>query len=234
MHGGLGDPACASATRRRLLDLVAARSRTFVLGTLTAGFLGRIAINATPFLLPLMFQIGFHDTAFAAGLMVLVYMAGNLSMKAATTQTLRRFGFRSVLVVNGLPARRWRSPPAACSSPQWSLAGDLRGAGHGGHDAGRCSSPPSTRSASPTSRADARSGATTMSAMAQQVGSALGVAFATLGLALAQSVDAASAGLALKDFQVAFFACGALMAALVRSGWPACRATRASAALADA
>ena len=193
-----------------LLDLVAARSRTFVLGTLTAGFLGRIAINATPFLLPLMFQIGFHDTAFAAGLMVLVYMAGNLSMKAATTQTLRRFGFRSVLVVNGCLAAL---AITACGllKPDWGLAAICVVLVLAGM----------TRSMQFTALntigftdipADARSGATTMSAMAQQVGSALGVAFATLGLALAQSVHGASA-LALQDFRVAFFACGALMAA---------------------
>ena len=56
----------------------------------------------TPFLLPLMFQIGFGATAFEAGMMLLVYMAGNLAMKSATTPILRRFGFRNVLTVNGM------------------------------------------------------------------------------------------------------------------------------------
>ena len=192
-----------------LLDLVATRSRTFVLSTLTAGFLGRIAINATPFLLPLMFQIGFHDNAFAAGLMVLVYMAGNLSMKVVTTQTLRRFGFRSVLVGNGFLAAL---AIAACGlfTPGWNLVAICVVLVLAGM----------TRSMQFTALntigfadipAEARSGATTMSAMAQQVGSALGVAFATLELALAHTA-AGGAGLALTDFQVAFLGCGLLMA----------------------
>jgi len=55
-----------------LLDLAATKEPTFVLSTLSAGLLGRIAIQATPFLLPLMFQIGFGDSAFKSGMMVLV------------------------------------------------------------------------------------------------------------------------------------------------------------------
>jgi MFS family permease len=87
-----------------LLDLAATREPTFVLSTLSAGLLGRIAIQATPFLLPLMFQIGFGDSAFKSGLMVLVYMGGNLVMKVGTTRLLRRFGFRTMVVANGLLA----------------------------------------------------------------------------------------------------------------------------------
>ena len=55
----------------------------------------------TPFLLPLMFQIGFGVSPFEAGIMLLVYMAGNLSMKSVTTPILHRFGFRDVIRVNG-------------------------------------------------------------------------------------------------------------------------------------
>jgi hypothetical protein len=55
----------------------------------------------TPFLLPLMFQIGFGMSSLEAGIMVLVYMSGNLSMKSVTTPLLHRFGFRDVIRVNG-------------------------------------------------------------------------------------------------------------------------------------
>ena len=67
-----------------------------------------------------MFQIGFRDSAFKAGSMVLVYMAGNLVMKVATTRLLRHFGFRTVLVVNGLLGA---IAIAACGllTPDWSL-----------------------------------------------------------------------------------------------------------------
>jgi Na+/melibiose symporter-like transporter len=49
-----------------------------------------------------MFQIAFGLSAFRSGLLVLAMFAGNLFMKPATTPILRRFGFRRVLVVNGL------------------------------------------------------------------------------------------------------------------------------------
>jgi MFS family permease len=42
-----------------MLDLRAVRVPTFQLSTVSAGFLARIAISMTPFLLPLMFQLGF-------------------------------------------------------------------------------------------------------------------------------------------------------------------------------
>jgi hypothetical protein len=55
-----------------------------------------------PFLLPLLFQIGFRLTAFQSGLLVLAVFAGNLSMKIVTTPVIRHFGFRRVLIGNGL------------------------------------------------------------------------------------------------------------------------------------
>jgi EmrB/QacA subfamily drug resistance transporter len=84
-----------------LLDLSVLRLPTYALGV-RGGSLARIAIGAAPFLLPLMFQIGFGLSAFAAGLLVLCVFLGNLTMKSMTTPILRRFGFRSVLIVNGL------------------------------------------------------------------------------------------------------------------------------------
>ena len=37
---------------------------------------------------------------FESGLLVLVYAVGNLVMKTVTTPTLKRFGFRNVLLTN--------------------------------------------------------------------------------------------------------------------------------------
>jgi predicted MFS family arabinose efflux permease len=62
----------------------------------------RMGVSALPFLLPVMFQIGFGYDAFDAGLMMMTVFAGNLVMKPMTTSVLRRFGFRPVLIVNGL------------------------------------------------------------------------------------------------------------------------------------
>jgi MFS family permease len=62
----------------------------------------RIAVSVLPFLLPLMFQIAFGLNAFQSGLYLLALFAGDLSMKAFVIQLLRRFGFRRLLIVNGI------------------------------------------------------------------------------------------------------------------------------------
>ena len=69
--------------------------------TIGGGSLFRMAIGAVPFLLPIMFQVGFGMDAFHAGSLVLAVFAGNLAMKPATTPLIRHFGFRKVLLVNG-------------------------------------------------------------------------------------------------------------------------------------
>ncbi|AYG63807.1 DHA2 family efflux MFS transporter permease subunit [Rhizobium jaguaris] len=88
-------------TEHPLIDLVALKQSTFAI-TISGGSLFRIAIGAVPFLLPLMFQVGFGLTAFHAGMLTLAVFAGNLAMKPGTTPILRRFGFKPVLLVNGI------------------------------------------------------------------------------------------------------------------------------------
>ncbi len=66
------------------------------------GSLFRMGVSAVPFLLPLMLQIGFGYDAFQSGVMLMAVFAGNLAMKPMTTAVLRRFGFRRVIVVNGV------------------------------------------------------------------------------------------------------------------------------------
>lgn len=84
-----------------MLDLSPLGLRSFSV-TILGGSLFRMGVSAVPFLLPVMFQIGFGYSAFAAGAMLMAVFAGNLTMKMATTQVLRRFGFRPVLIVNGV------------------------------------------------------------------------------------------------------------------------------------
>jgi EmrB/QacA subfamily drug resistance transporter len=88
-------------TPHPLVDLACLKVRTFAI-VIWGGSLFRIAISVSPFLLPLMFQVAFGLSAFKSGLLVLAVFAGNLSMKSVTTPVLRRFGFRAVLIVNGL------------------------------------------------------------------------------------------------------------------------------------
>ena len=66
------------------------------------GSLFRLAISALPFLLPLLFQVAFGLSPVDAGLLVLAVFAGNLAMKPFTTAIMQRYGFRKVLLVNGV------------------------------------------------------------------------------------------------------------------------------------
>jgi EmrB/QacA subfamily drug resistance transporter len=84
-----------------LLPLGVMGVRTFSV-CLCGGSVFRIAISTLPFLLPLMFQLAFGLSAFDAGLLVLAVFAGNLAMKPFTTAVMQRWGFRPVLMVNGM------------------------------------------------------------------------------------------------------------------------------------
>ncbi len=86
--------------RQPMIRLGSLRVQTFRV-TMGGGSLFRMAIGAVPFLLPLLFQVGFGMDAFHAGSLVLAVFAGNLAMKPATTPLIRHFGFRKVLLVNG-------------------------------------------------------------------------------------------------------------------------------------
>ena len=101
----LGAIRIAHLRRRRdpLIDLSVMRFQTFGFNV-AYGSLSRLAIGTAPFLLPLMFQVGMGFGAIRSGFLVLAVFAGNLAMKAVTTQVLRRFGFRAVLAANGILA----------------------------------------------------------------------------------------------------------------------------------
>jgi EmrB/QacA subfamily drug resistance transporter len=82
-----------------ILDLSIFRIPTFQASVVGGAFF-RVAIGATPFLLAMLLQVGFGMSAFAAGTMTFISAAGALVMKTAAPPILRRFGFRTVLVVN--------------------------------------------------------------------------------------------------------------------------------------
>jgi len=69
--------------------------------TMYGGSLFRASISAVPFLLPLLFQVGFGMDPFHSGLLVLAVFAGNLTIKPATTPLIRWLGFRRLLLING-------------------------------------------------------------------------------------------------------------------------------------
>ncbi|HDZ1099427.1 TPA: MFS transporter [Klebsiella pneumoniae] len=69
--------------------------------TMYGGSLFRASISAVPFLLPLLFQVGFGMDPFHSGLLVLAVFVGNLTIKPATTPLICWLGFRRLLLING-------------------------------------------------------------------------------------------------------------------------------------
>jgi MFS family permease len=82
-----------------LIDVSTLRIPTFSVTVITGSFT-RIGIGAVPYLMPLLFQIGFGLSAFKSGLLLLASALGNLGMKALTTRILQRYGFRMVSIVD--------------------------------------------------------------------------------------------------------------------------------------
>src|SRR4029079_9038476 len=64
----------------------------------------RMGAGSLPFLLPLLFQVGFGYTAFQSGAITFVSAVGSLGMRSISSHVLRRFGFRTVLIWNALIA----------------------------------------------------------------------------------------------------------------------------------
>jgi EmrB/QacA subfamily drug resistance transporter len=93
----------ARRARHPLLDLELFRLATYRAGV-AGGTLFRIGIGATPFLLPLMLQLGFGLSPVQSGFLTFVSAMGAMFMKTLAAQILNRLGFRRVLVVNGILA----------------------------------------------------------------------------------------------------------------------------------
>ena len=190
-----------------LLDLSSFKVLTFAISTLSAGTIFRVAVNATPFLLPLLFQVGFGLRPVDAGMMILAYFLGNLGMKTVTTPTLRRFGFRSVLVINGVIASVSIMACGAISpqTPQSLVVALMLIAG--------LSRSMQFTALNTLAFADVavaqRSSAATLSSMLQQVAMLFGVAVAAAMLNLSQ-IARGGPTLDLVDFQIAFLVIGAI------------------------
>jgi len=83
------------------LDLI--NIRTFAMATLGGG-LFRMGIGALPFLLAMLLQLVFGLSPFESGMLTFTSAAGALFMKVTAVPVIRRFGFRNVLIGNGVIA----------------------------------------------------------------------------------------------------------------------------------
>ena len=79
-----------------ILDLRLLRIRTFRIGTVT-GSICRMGLDAVPFLLPLLFQVGFGLTPLQSGLLTFSSSLGAMLVRTCSSALLRFFGFRRLL-----------------------------------------------------------------------------------------------------------------------------------------
>jgi EmrB/QacA subfamily drug resistance transporter len=190
-----------------LIDLVPFKAHTFAVSNLLAGNYARIAINAMPFLLPLFFQTVYGLDPLQAGGLTMAYFIGNFSMKSVTSPILRRFGFRPVLVFNGVLAAIFIGLCAtlAPTTPYLFVIPVLVGAGL-------------TRSMQFTSLSslafadiapEHRNSAVMITSMTGQISMIFGVALAALILNLSMVARGGEA-LGVVDFQFAFLTMGAM------------------------
>ncbi len=165
-----------------------------------SGSLFRISIGAIPFLLPLMFQIGFGLSPFESGMLTFASAIGAIAVKPFITRILRIGGFRNVLIFAILSGAVLISANAFFTpqTPYWAIILILVGAGF-------------SRSLFFTSNnaltfadIDDRqaSQATAIAAVSQQISIALGVAVAGMILEAHHRITGEDTGLAA--FSTAF------------------------------
>ncbi len=102
----------ARRAKAPILNLKLLRIQTFR-ASVVGGSLFRIGVGASPFLLPLLFQIGFGLTAFQSGMLTFVTAVGSLAMKTAAAPILRLLGFRTILVCNAVLSALFVAAPGA-------------------------------------------------------------------------------------------------------------------------
>jgi EmrB/QacA subfamily drug resistance transporter len=82
-----------------MLRLSLFRLRTFRTSNI-GSFVTRIGIGGIPFLLPLLFQVGFGFNAIQSGLLIMPLPFAAMSLRFLIPRLLRRFGYRRVLLAD--------------------------------------------------------------------------------------------------------------------------------------
>lgn len=193
---------------RPLLDL-----RLFSYPTFDAGVVGgtlfRFGIGASAFLMPLMLQLGFGYDAMTSGLVTFAGALGALSMKSIAPSLLRRFGFRPILVWNGMlavvalaaTAFFTSETPHLVMSAVLAAGGFVRSLQFSSLNAIAYADIPPERS----------SAATSLASVAQHVSISLGVAVAAVTLEISSAL-AGRTTLTAADFSFALLVVAALSA----------------------
>lgn len=174
--------------------------------SIVGGSLFRIGVGAVPFLLPLMFQIGFGMTPFQSGMITFVSALGAMSMKLVTKWFYRKTGFRNSLMYGSVVAAAFIAVNGLFTPETPYLlmiflllaGGFFRSLFFTGTNALAYADIPNEQT----------SQATPISSVAQQISIALGVAVA--GGILEVSTSMHGGPLQLSDFHIAFFVVAAI------------------------
>jgi len=191
-----------------LIDLRLFRSRSFRGGVL-GGSVFRIGIGATPFLLPLMLQLGFGLSPLESGLITFASAAGAMFMKTLAARILKRFGFRRVLLWNALAASASLAVYGFFTpgTPHWLIIGVLLFGG-----CLRSLQFTSLNAIAYDEVEPARMGqASSLAGMMQQLSLSVGVAIGGYALQFA-ALASGRPDTAAENFSVAFFVVGGLSA----------------------
>ncbi len=184
-----------------LVDLRLMRYPTFRIAAL-GGTLFRVGGGALPFLLPLLFQIGFGLSPFRSGMLTFVAGAGAIAMKFAAQPILQRWGFRRVLLANAFVAGGFLLAPAAFTAETpWAVIMAVLFVGGISRSLQFTSINAIAYADVPPERL---SSATSFNAVLQQLSGSIGITVAAFGL---EAARAAWGGLAIEaDHMPAVFA----------------------------
>lgn len=169
----------------------------------------RIAIGASPFLLPLMLQLAFGMSALQSGLLTVATALGSLSTRTVVAYAIRKVGFRNLLMLSAFFTSLFYAAYGLFTpnTPHVLMFGVMLMGGLCNAMAmvalntlGYTEIPP-----------ERMSHATTMSSMAQQVSVSLGVVIGALLLTVTSFLhDRSSTDLRTEDFAYAFSIVGAM------------------------
>ncbi|WP_420959615.1 DHA2 family efflux MFS transporter permease subunit [Brucella sp. IR073] len=190
----------AKRTPNPLLDLSLFRNEVFKTAVI-GGSIFRLGVGAMPFLLPMMFQIGFGLDPFQSGTVTFVIAVGAMTMKFGVNRIFTRFGFRRILIIGSLASAALMAvnglftplTPYTLIMPLLLVSGIIRSLFFTGVNALAFAEIPDTQT----------SQATPITSVAQQISIALGVALAGVVLELSTAVHGGP--LQLEDFHIAFF-----------------------------
>jgi EmrB/QacA subfamily drug resistance transporter len=194
----------AKRSARPILDLSLMRYPTYRASLLGGAFV-RLGVGASPFLLPLLLQVGLGWTPLHASLVTIASGGGVLVARPFAAWNLKRVGFRTALAIALVMTAILTAAPGffTAATPVWVMIVLMTLGGFSRSNQFIAANTIAYADVPESSVA----AASTLAAVAQQVGLALGVSFGGLMLHLARGADGA---LTPDRFMLPYLAVGAV------------------------